>query len=186
MDVSSVSPHNHKGDWDICPSNIPLVSFLQTRNRGSLLLTLAHLSFHLIIASEVFMQSPVFWSVLLCGLVAVYHCHFPDDSVLCRYCCKNVRSCWELFAVDVLLHWSKEVDVWCWAQGLVYAVNGQDISSKTAPGIALWYRLCGCWHSEEQFMSRQGYFIFKDSFMSFFHEWYGVFLSINTAFTLRV
>ena len=102
-----------------------------------------YLIFHLFIMSEVFMQNSFFWVFLPCNLVAVYHCGFPGDSNVYSYCCENVRSHTELFTVDVLPHWSKELDFSCWVQGLACVMNGQDIFRKTAPGIALWYRLCG-------------------------------------------
>jgi hypothetical protein len=76
--------------------------------------------------------------------------------MLYSYCCENVSSCSELFTADVLLHWRKEVDVSCWVQGLACAMNGQYISRRTAPGIALLCRLCGS--------------IFMASLMSFFMD----------------
>jgi len=102
-----------------------------------------YLIFYLFIVSEVFMQNSVFWGVLPCSLITIYHYGFPGDSIVYSYCCENVRSRTELFTVGVLLHWSKELDFSCWVQGLACLVNGQDIFRKTAPGIAWWYRLCG-------------------------------------------
>jgi hypothetical protein len=106
--------------------------------------------------------------MLPCSLVAIDHSHFPDDSIVYNNCCGNVRSCTELFSVDVLLHWSKELDCSCWVQDLACVMNRQDFCRKIAPGIELWYRLCGSWHSKEQLMSWQGYFTFMVSFISFF------------------
>ena len=102
-----------------------------------------YLIFHLIIVSEVFMQNSVFQGMLPCSLVAIDHSHFPDDSIVYNNCCGNVRSCTELFSVDVLLHWSKELDCSCWVQDLACVMNRQDFCRKIAPGIELWYRLCG-------------------------------------------
>jgi hypothetical protein len=93
--------------------------------------------------SEVFMQNSVFWGLLPYSLVAIYHCGFPGDSNVDSYCCENVRSHTEFLPVDVLPHWSKELDFSCLVQGLACVMNGQDIFRKTAPGIALCYRLCG-------------------------------------------
>jgi len=93
--------------------------------------------------SEVFMLNSVFWGVLPCSLIAIYHYGFPGDNIVYSYCLENVRSRTELFTVGVLLHLSKELDFSRWLQGLACLVNGQDIFRKTAPGIAWWYRLCG-------------------------------------------
>ena len=82
------------------------------------------------------MQNSVFCGVLPCSLVAIYNCGFPGDSIVYSYCRENVRSCTELLTVDVLLHWSKELDFSHSVQDLACLMNGQDIVRKTAPGIA--------------------------------------------------